>query len=428
MSGLPEIVRPMFELLDTLPTVDVKASEFERLLGYPAGHTMGEREAELATNTREFYARNGRPWVYVREVELFRGDRALRLDGVEFDSQRLSDYLGQAGASRAVLVAVSAGRKCEEQARRLWEESKPDEYFFLEVYGSAVVEHLVAGVSGRICALAEGEGLMAVPHYSPGYSGWDIADQAKLFELITGGMAMPLPEPVEVLPSGMLSPKKSLIAVVGLTARTSQNLALPRLVPCETCSFSPCQYRRAPYRHSLVGAPASGVTWGEASRPARAETYTVNAKALRKWARERVRIEHRGDGAVDVHFRFDGTTCSNQGRPLAFDYHVALEASARGYSIVRMDCRPAPDDEGHKQMCAYLSDGEALMGEIGREQPLRGRPLSDVLRWERPSVPSGCYCSAESRAHKWGLALEVIHFALGQPEAGAESSPLANSQ
>ncbi len=27
-----------------------------------------------------------------------------------------------------------------------------------------------------------------------------------------------------------------------------------------------------------------------------------------------------------------------------------------------------------------------------------------------------CYCEAESRAHKWGLVLETIHFALARLE------------
>jgi len=428
MSGPPHIVRPMFELLDTQPKVDVKSSEFERLLGYPAGHVLGARECELAAGAREFFARNGKPWVYIREVELYRADQTLRLDGTEFHSRHLSDYLSQAGAARAALVIVSAGSSCEEQARCLWEDSKPDEYFFLEVFGSAVVEHLVASVSGRVCALAESEGLMAVPHYSPGYTGWDIADQGKLFKLITGGMSHPLAEPIEVLPSGMLKPKKSLLAVVALTERNPQNLATPRLVPCETCSFAPCQYRRAPYRHSLAESPASRLNGRDVARAPRAGNYTVNARALKKWARERVSLEYRKDGGVDARFRFDGTTCSNQGRPLAFDYHVALENSPDGYSIVDMDCRPAADDDGHKYMCAYLTDGEALMRSIEDEKPLRGRPLQEVLTWERASVPSGCYCSTESRAHKWGLALEVIHFALSQAEPMPAPNPPNHSQ
>ena len=203
--------------------VHVQDAEFFRLLGYPRGHQPEGRAAELAAWARDWYAEHGRPWTYQREV---------------------------AGPERAFLVAVSAGPEVEEEAQRCWRDGHPDEYFFLEIFGSAVVEHLVAAASGRICARAEGDGLIAVPHYSPGYTGWDLTDQSKLLALIRGDRPHPFPETVEVLSSGMLRPKKSQLAVFGLTARTPEALASARLVPCRNCSFSPCQYRRARYRHA----------------------------------------------------------------------------------------------------------------------------------------------------------------------------------
>jgi len=39
----------------------------------------------------------------------------------------------------------SAGHALDERTAELWREGKPDEYFFTAIYGSAVVEHLVAG-------------------------------------------------------------------------------------------------------------------------------------------------------------------------------------------------------------------------------------------------------------------------------------------
>jgi len=101
---------------------------------------------------------------------------------------------------------------------------------------------------------------------------------------------------------------------------------------------------------------------------------------------------------------------------LEFDYHVKLDSPFRRYRIKELSCVPAPEDTGHTQMCEYLSDAESLMNSIAREKPLLGRPLNDVLTWKRPFCPSGCYCDADRRAHKWGLALEVIHFALVQLE------------
>jgi hypothetical protein len=246
----------MLELLDTRPACDVQEPEYHRLLGYPPGLMPGERARELSAWARQWYAEHGRPWIYAREAALELTPDALRLDGAPFRSRKLHDHLQRAQAKRAMLVAVGAGRACEEHAQELWQQERPDEYFFLEVFGSAVVEHLVASVSGRLCDLAARDDLIAVSHYSPGYAGWDIAEQALLFELITRRESSTLPEPVEVLTSGMLRPKKTQLTVFGLTARTDAAVRSLRLVPCDRCSFSPCQYRRRPYRHA-IGARAS---------------------------------------------------------------------------------------------------------------------------------------------------------------------------
>ena len=56
------------------------------------------------------------------------------------------------------------------------------------------------------------------------------------------------------------------------------------------------------------------------------------------------------------------------------------------------------------------------MAAIAEEKPLSGRPLRDALIWQRAGVGAGCYCTREARDHKWGLALETIHFALAQRE------------
>ncbi len=410
----------MIEDFASQPKLAVTEAEFRRLLGYPRGHVPAARAQELTGMVRAWYAVQGRPWGYLREISLQVTGTRLHLDGVEFHSPRLHQHLRETGAQRAVLVVVSAGRECEEHARQLWQEGKPDEYYFFETFGSAVVEHLVAAMSGRICELAANEGLVAVPHYSPGYDGWDVADQNKLFGLVTLGLSRPFPGPIEVLASGMLNPKKSLLGVIGLADSKTAAAGAAGRTPCDHCSLVPCRFRRAPFRHA-PGNPedrAAGAGAREAQPAGFSPGYTTNPRALRKWAQERVQIEHRAGGSIEASFRFDGTTCSNLGRPLAFDYQVTLSSRLDGYQILRSDCRPAPGDTGHTQMCAYLGDAQALLHALDREKPLLGRPLAEVLNWSRVAAPSGCHCNAESRAHKWGLALEAIHFALAQ--AGAD--------
>jgi hypothetical protein len=395
----------VIEISDTSPRVDVQPAEYVRLLGYPRGWTLQGRAEELADWARDWYAQHGRPWTYARGVEGIRTDgSAVLIGGVRFTSERLASTLAAAGADRGFLVAVSAGSELEDEAQVRWRDGKPDEYFFLEVFGSAVVEQLVTATGARLCAWAAGESAAVLPHYSPGYPEWTIEDQASLLDLIRPGR--PAAVPLEVFESGMLRPKKSLLAVFGVTTHADRVRPLSELSPCENCSFAPCQFRRAPYRRSAASAPVGSDA-----------PYRTSVKALQRWSEERLTLDIRSDGSVAALFRYDGTTCTNMGRPLQFHYHVTLGSREHGYPILEQSCGPAPGDEGHTAMCRYISHGDQLMTAIAAERPLHGRPLDDVVRWTRPASPAGCYCEPESRQHKWGLVLETIHFALVRNES-----------
>ena len=417
----------MIEIVDTCPDVNVQPAEYKRLLGYPSDWVVRDRARELADWARDWYAQNGRPWVYAHQADtLETANGSIRINDVSFTSARLLKTLRNADAHAAVLVAAGAGPEVEDEAQRLWQEEKPDEYFFLEVYGSAIVEHLITMTGARLCAWAEGRQMAVLPHYSPGYPEWPIDEQPRLLELINRTRSRMAPVPVGVLESGMLRPKKSLLAVFGLTRHTQRVQRLTDLIPCENCSFLPCQYRRSPYRRSPEHAdpelpaisrqPVSDATDRVVLLDPHA-TYTVNTRALQRWKNERLSLERRADGTVDAVFRFEGTTCSNTGRRLEFVYHVTLGPREEGYPIRSQHCGPAPGDEGHTFMCRYMSNREHLMVAIDRERPLHGRPLNDVLTWSRRACSTGCYCEPDSRQHKWGLVLETIHYAWAQEQA-----------
>lgn len=418
----------MIEWLDISPDVNVQEAEFQRLLGYPPQHVLDGPARELANQTREWFAANGKPWIYARQVDaLHLSDTGeIKIAASQFSSKRFHDQLATAEAHAVTLVAVSAGRQCEEKARELWREGKPDEYFFLEVFGSAVVEHLVAQASGRLCAWADQNNLGVLPHYSPGYSGWDISDQRALKNLIVLSAGKPLPDELHVFDSGMLQPKKSLLAVFGLTPRVEKVRELRGMVPCESCSLPRCQYRRKPYRNVLpqiedvrrLNQNRSILeTDSKVSALTRGAKYTVNLRALRKWAAERLQLTTLPDNSIEARFRYEGTTCVNLGHSLEFDYRIKLASPQESYRILEMSCSPTQSDVGHKSQCEYLKDADALMRAIATEKPLLGQPLDAVLTWQRAYAPSGCFCDADRRAHKWGLVFEVLHYALVQREA-----------
>jgi hypothetical protein len=388
----------MIEIVDPSPAVEVDPAEYRRLLGYPRDHQMSERAQELADAARQWYRQHGRPWFYARQVDrLDLEDGRVRIEGVPFGSPRLAATLRQAEAHSAFLVAVGAGPEAEDEAHRRWLEEKPDEYFFLETFGSAVVEHLMTAAGARLCAWADSRDMAVLPHASPGYAQWDVAEQSRLLRLLRPADAGELPGDLAALDSGALRPKKSQLAVFGLTLHIDRVRRLAGLAPCQHCSFANCQFRRTAY-----------VRQPDAAR------YSINVKALARWAAERLSLETRADGAIAARFRYDGTTCTNTGHPMAFQYDVTLGPRRDGYPIREQHCAPAAGDTGHTKMCQYVADAPELMAAIGGEKPMLGQPLESVLAWPRPANQAGCYCDAASREHKWGLVLETIHYALHQ--------------
>ncbi|HZZ44404.1 MAG TPA: hypothetical protein VFE58_15825 [Tepidisphaeraceae bacterium] len=410
----------MIELIDTFPNVDVQRTEYKRLLGYPRERVLDGRARELADLARAWYAQHGRPWVYARQVEkLDITNGSILIDSVPFSSPRLLKTLKDANADSAILVAVSAGPEIEAEAQKLWKEEKPDEYFFLEIFGSAVVEHLTTMTGARLCSWAESHNMAVLPHYSPGYPEWDISQQSSLLQLIS--KSNKLPGPLAVLESGMLRPKKSLLAVFGLTHQTDR-VRLTDLTPCDNCSFSPCQYRRTPYKRSLEvlkpeTLPSTGST-DEIEVPTlnTSAKYSVNPKALSRWITERLTLTPLPDGSTHALFKYEGSTCTNSGRTIRFHYEVTVGPRADGYPLRDQKCYPAPGDTGHTHMCRYMSNPEHLMVAIAQEKPLLGQPLNDVLAWTRTPSAASCYCEPNSRKHKWGLVLETLHYALVQLE------------
>src|SRR5688572_7688194 len=111
----------MFEFRDQPSQVKVQESEYLRLLGYPARHQLEGRARELFDWAREWYAAHGRPWIYAAEAGGIAFDgKTIHVRDAEFCSDRLKEQLAGAEAHDAVLLAVSAGKQCEEAARECW--------------------------------------------------------------------------------------------------------------------------------------------------------------------------------------------------------------------------------------------------------------------------------------------------------------------
>ena len=181
-------MRLLWQAIDRHP--DISDRTYNRFLRYPAARPLEGPLAENAIWARDWFRDNAHPWCCAVRADDAVHTRALAL-------------LPEAD-EHAIIVASAGPEPVAESADR-WAAGEPDRYFFIESFASAIVEALILETRAR---------LGADKHLSPGHRGWPIEENLILMNSLRA--AGPLPGVLDVLPSGMLTPKKSQLAVCAL--------------------------------------------------------------------------------------------------------------------------------------------------------------------------------------------------------------------
>lgn len=222
---------------------EITPQELNRVLGMPRERGLDGDLAERAAGARAWYAAHGTPYVRVYRYDIAEiGTDAVTLaGGRRLMGERLAEHLRRYDAHAIAAIAVSAGAEVDEASAAAWQDDRPDEGYFLERLGVAVVERLLFRTTLDFCQHSGQAGETLTPHLSPGCGRWELAQQHVLYTML-------FPEdergPISLLESGGLAPKNSLLAVAGITRGA---VVHSRTDGCRSCSHQKCGFRRAPY-------------------------------------------------------------------------------------------------------------------------------------------------------------------------------------
>jgi hypothetical protein len=157
------------------------------------------------------------------------GGERLALPGIG----RLWGALEQVGAG-----ICTVGAAIEERVRGLWDARELPLAVMLDSVGSAAVESLAEYANDLLCQAAVPAGVNVTNRISPGYAGWDVAEQAALFRLCPGKTIG-----VALNESCVMTPGKSISFLVGIGPEARVDHYFTQ---CRRCWMVDCAYRRAP--------------------------------------------------------------------------------------------------------------------------------------------------------------------------------------
>jgi hypothetical protein len=163
------------------------------------------------------------------------------LDVIQCGGEEL--HIPEIGSLWGALEAVGAGictvgAAIEDRVRELWDERELPLAVMLDSVGSAAVESLAEYINDLLCQAAIPSSLKVTNRISPGYAGWDTAEQAALFRLCPG-----LPIDVTLNDSCVMAPGKSISILVGIGPEARVDHYFTQ---CRRCWMRDCAYRRAP--------------------------------------------------------------------------------------------------------------------------------------------------------------------------------------
>jgi hypothetical protein len=139
------------------------------------------------------------------------------------------------GAEAYALFVCTAGQEYEDYQQRLKEQGDMVRMYIADALGSVIAEKCADQMELHLQQSIDKLGWHRTNRFSPGYCGWHVAEQQRLFTLFGGHTSG-----VTLTPSSLMIPIKSVSGIIGLghnVLRTDYT--------CGLCGMKNCYKRRS---------------------------------------------------------------------------------------------------------------------------------------------------------------------------------------
>ena len=212
----------------------ITVSQIESLLGYDEN---GEREIvqymiEEALKESEQFCNIRAEYKIYNEVILANPDKSLTVNNIHFNIQ--NTVFRQLKKTESVAVFVcTAGGEIGRRSREAMMDGDPLKGYILDVVGSVIVDVAADLMQETLAKSVLQSGQKITNRYSPGYCGWSVGEQHKLFQLIPDNFCG-----IRLTQSSLMDPVKSVSGIIGIGEHVKYKDYL-----CIYCEMTDCIYR-----------------------------------------------------------------------------------------------------------------------------------------------------------------------------------------
>jgi hypothetical protein len=212
----------------------ISVSRIETLLGY---NEWGDRaivqnlidealkEAELYCNIRAEYR-------ICKKIVFDNHDKSLYINDICFNIQKI--VFNQMKKTETIAVfSCTAGEEIGKRSREQLTGGDPLKGYIFDVIGSMVVDAAADLMQDELLVSVSQSGHKITNRYSPGYCGWSVAEQHKLFQLLPDNFCG-----IRLTESALMDPVKSVSGIIGI----GEHVRYYKYT-CSYCDMKDCTYR-----------------------------------------------------------------------------------------------------------------------------------------------------------------------------------------
>jgi len=219
--------------------LNLSVSQIENVIGYNE-----EDDREFVTDLIEELLKESEKICNIKaQYAIFNGIRfdnetkSVEINDISFQIKKI--VFGQIKKSdSAAIFLCTAGAEIGIRSRKAMHERDLLRGYIYDVIGSEVVEAAADIMQNELEKAVISSGKKITNRYSPGYCGWDVAEQHKLFRLMPDNFCG-----IRLTESALMDPVKSVSGIIGI----GENVRLNPYT-CNMCDMKDCIYRKAKER------------------------------------------------------------------------------------------------------------------------------------------------------------------------------------
>lgn len=216
--------------------LNISVSQIEDILGYNEGEDRGIfteligqmlEESALICNIKAEYN-------ICSDIKFNSADHSIDINNISFQVKKI--VFGELKKSESIAVFLcTAGEEIGLRSRKVMQEKDLLAGYIYDVIGSVIADSAADLMQNELERSVVSSGKKITNRYSPGYCGWYVAEQHKLFQLVPDNFCG-----ISLTHSALMDPVKSISGIIGIGENVKMNS-----YTCGLCEMKDCIYRKA---------------------------------------------------------------------------------------------------------------------------------------------------------------------------------------